>query len=186
MVDLWAYVQIIKSEKILKEQNIEVPRLRGLRLMKEEELVSQKKIKKMINADILFVVKRIIREYYIGEGCYIENNNPRKDILMYKNGDTFCPIGYRWNKIHGKKRKKIKYEIKQIKKEYRKQYDLFNSFVGQDVLYVHARIGGDNWNYFEGWKLTKHPDYLGHCDDACDGTYCDLYFKIRKVDEKGD
>ena len=36
-MDLFAYLQIEDLEKYLKDNNIEIPRLRGLRLMKDEE-----------------------------------------------------------------------------------------------------------------------------------------------------
>ena len=182
-MDLGAYAQIEDLEFILEKQNIKVPRLRGLRLMKEENVVPQMEIDRLINEGILQIVERIVEQNCLNIWSSTKDDT-RNDILI-RNKDREV-IGYHWNKIHGKKRKRIKFEIKKIKKEYQKQYDLFNSFAGKDVLYVHARIGGGNWDYFEGWKLTKHPDYLGHCDDAWDGTYCDLYFQIRKVDDKGD
>lgn len=178
-MDLYAYSQIESLKEILTKQNIEVPRLRGLRLMNEEEIVSQEEINKMIDNTILCVVERIVEQnsLFIWSST---RDDTRNDILI-RNEDREV-IGYHWDKIHGKKRKRIKYEIKKIKKEFQKQYDLFNSFVGKDVLYVHARLGGGNWNYFQGYKLTKHPDYLNHCDDSWDSTYCDIYFKVNKED----
>ena len=177
-MDLGAYIQIENLEEILEKQGIEIPRLRGLRLMKKEEIVTQEEIDKMINDEILNIVRRIVEQDCLGIWNSAKDDT-RNDILI-RNKDRDV-IGYRWNKIHGKKRKRIKFEIKKTKKEYQRQYDLFNSFVGKDVIYVHARIGGGNWNYFKGFELLKHPDYLAHCDDAWDNTYCDIYFKINEV-----
>lgn len=175
-MDLGAYVQIEDLKEILEKQNIQVPRLRGIRLMKNEKIVSQKEIDEMINDEILSIVKNMVEQGFLHGWCSWKDDT-RNDILI-RNKDREV-IGYHWNKIHGKKRKKIKFEIKKCKKEYQKQYDLFNSFVGKDVLYIHSRIGGNNWNFYHGFELVKHPDYLGHCDDAWDGTYCDIYFKIK-------
>ena len=60
--------------------------------------------------------------------------------------------------------------------------NLFNKYVGQDVLYVHARIGGGNREYYsEDWeKIRNHPLYLDDCDDEFDSTYCDIFFKLKK------
>lgn len=176
-MDLYAYTQIEKLQPILKNQNINVPRLRGLRLMNEEENVSQEEINESINNTVLSIVTHIIEQNSLTSWCSWKDNT-RNDILI-RNKDKDV-IGCRWNKIHGKKRKWIKFEIKKTKKNFQKQYDLFNSFVGKDILYVHTRIGGNNWSFYKGDQLTKHPDYLAHCDDAYDNTYCDLYFKIRE------
>lgn len=183
-MDLFAYTQIEDLEEILKRQNINVPRLRGLRLMKDENIVSEEQMAEMIHDDILNIVCRIIEHGSLN--CWSSwKDDTRNDILIRKNvvhewGIEREVVGYRWNKIHGKKRKWIKFEIKQTKKRVKKQYEMWNRYVGQDVLYVHSRCGGDNWNYFGANKLLIHPDFLDRCDDYWDGTYCDIYFKIKK------
>lgn len=176
-MDLYAYTQIEKLQRILEKQNIDVPRLRGLRLMKEEESVPQEQIDKSINETALAIAADIIEQNSL-KVWRSWRDNTRNDVLI-RNKEKEV-IGYRWNKVHGKKRKWIKFEIKKARKNFQKEYDLFNSFVGKDVLYVHARIGSTNWSEYRGEQLADHPDYLAHCDDACDSTYCDLYFKIRK------
>ena len=55
---------------------------------------------------------------------------------------------------------------------------MFNSYVGKDVLYVHARQGGGNRDYYP--IDTKHPMYLSDCDDYWDSTYCDIYYDLGK------
>lgn len=58
---------------------------------------------------------------------------------------------------------------------------LFNEYCGQDdVLYIHARIGGLNWNDFGGPELEKQPWFLDKVDDPFDSTYCDIYARIKK------
>lgn len=46
-MDLGAYVQIEELEHYLEENNIEIPRLRGLRLMKDEEIITKQDFENM-------------------------------------------------------------------------------------------------------------------------------------------
>lgn len=140
-MDLYACSQIDKYKKYLKENNIEIPRLRGLRLMKDETPVSEDEIKECVESVAL---------------C--RYSKKAKSI----------------NDLHGKARKKYKLLLKQAKK----QYGIFNKYVGKNVLYVHARLGGSNWSYCGGSELEKHPLYLERVDDYYDNTYCDIYFRI--------
>ena len=67
-------------------------------------------------------------------------------------------------------------------KEYRKQFETFNKYCGRDdVLYIHARIGGGNWPYYDGPELSKQPWFIEKVDDAFDSTYCDIYAKIKPL-----
>lgn len=116
IMDLYAYSQIDKLKKYLEENNIDIPRLRGLRLMKEETPVSEDEIKECVES-----------------------------------------VGL----------------------QARKQCDIFNKYVGKNVLYVHARVGGANWDFFGMDEITKHPLYLERVDDYFDSTYCDIYFKLK-------
>ena len=60
-----------------------------------------------------------------------------------------------------------------------------DKYVGRkDVFCVHARIGGNNWNYYGGYKLEKEPWFLERVDDYWDSTYCDIYVKIDKEIEE--
>ena len=62
-MDLYAYSQIDKLEKIAKENNIKVPRLRGYRLMSEEEKVSDKYIDNLKNCCETRVLKDLCSAY---------------------------------------------------------------------------------------------------------------------------
>lgn len=85
----------------------------------------------------------------------------------------------RWDRIHGKKRKKVKYIIKKKAKRIQAAMEAFNRYAGrEDVLYVHARIGGGNWEYYGGPEVAKHPAFLEKVDDWFDRTYCDIYLKV--------
>ena len=86
----------------------------------------------------------------------------------------------RWDRIHGKKRKILKFEIKKKQRRILKQFEIFNKYVGRDdVLYIHARIGGGNWDYFGGPELAKQPWFIEKVDDSFDSTYCDIYASIK-------
>ena len=95
-----------------------------------------------------------------------------------------CGYGHytdiRWDRIHGKKRKILKYKIKQMKREVQAQYDAWNRYTGQeDVLYIHSRMGGGNWKYYEDKdSIIKQPWFLERVDDCWDNTYCDFYAKV--------
>lgn len=58
---------------------------------------------------------------------------------------------------------------------------MWNKYAGQgDVLYIHSRMGGNNWKSFEGKvELTHQPWFLDRVDDAFDSTYCDFYVRIK-------
>jgi hypothetical protein len=85
-----------------------------------------------------------------------------------------------WNKIHGKFRKNLKYAIKRKKKSINRQFSTFNKYVGRkDVLMVHARLGGNNWKYFDCDKtVATQPWFIEKVDDYYDNTYCDIYCKL--------
>ena len=55
-MDLYAYSQIDKYKKYLEENNIGIPRLRGLRLMKEQKLVNEKDIEEEIKVRFKWAV----------------------------------------------------------------------------------------------------------------------------------
>ena len=139
-MDLYAYSQIDKYKKYLEENNIDISRLRGLRLMKEETPVSEEKIKEYAGK---------FSEYIFLAGIDSANEDY---ITRYERA------------------------LKCVKK----QYDIFNKYAGENVLYVHARVGGANWDFFGMGKITMHPLYLERVDDYFDPTYCDIYFKLKE------
>ena len=56
---------------------------------------------------------------------------------------------------------------------------MWNKYAGKEnVLYIHSRIGGGNWDYYGGNELSKQPWFLEKVDDCYDDTYCDIYAKI--------
>lgn len=174
-MDLFAYAQIEDLEPLLEMNGIkDIARLRGLRLMAEEKIVPKEEIQKIIRSHIKDDLKAFFA-YDPRFGLYEYSDWTDFKFRYYIKGDG-TP---RWNKIHGKFRKKIKFLIKKSKKNSREQYEMFNKYVGRDdVLYIHTRTGGDNWNYYECYKYLLEPWYLDHCTDSWDCTYADIYVKI--------
>lgn len=197
-MDLGAYANIENLEEIVAKNGIEVPRLRGYRLMSKEEPISDEDIKQRKKDDELDICEWLIRADWRVGACGHElsdrtDRNCRKylynktEICENFQGEEYVhyiPVGIKWNKIHGKRRKNLKWEIRKNNKAVDKQFNMFNKYAGKkDVLMIHARIGGvnggcSNWNYFGGEELKKKSWFLDAVDDAFDCTYCDIYAKI--------
>ena len=193
-MDLYAYAQIPIYEEVAKENGIEIPRLRGYRLMSEEEPFSVEAIKEMKKESEIEVVENLC------EGTPFWSENPvfysicdeRTDRLKlrYLNAkyDSKGVVKYtsiRWNRIHGKKRKILKFMIKKKHRAIEKQYGLWNKYAGKEnVLYIHSRIGGSNFDYYDpNHDTLKQPWFLDRVDDYFDTTYCDFYAKIKPIDD---
>ena len=72
------------------------------------------------------------------------------------------------------------------------QDDVFNSYCGKDVIYIHTRCGGyrnweeSNYVYFDADKWEdNNPLFLEGVNDEFDSTYRDHYFTA-VVDEEYD
>lgn len=187
-MDLYAYTQIENLDKIAKENGIEIPRLRGYRLMKDEEPVSKEEIRKMMKDCEVMVCRNLCEanpfwsanpnSYTLDWWTRILVNH----YLINEPDEKGCPnyVGIRWDRIHGWKRKALKFEIKKQKRAIQKQFDLWNKYAGKEgVLYIHSRIGGGNWDYYNGDELKKKDWFLDKVDDNFDGTYCDIYALIK-------
>lgn len=187
-MDLEAYAQIDDLEKIAKDNNIEVPRLRGYRLMKDEKPVSAEKIKQLMKDSEVYICEELCcsdpfwsassccskYNYYTEQRCkyYLIQETNEEGYKMY--------TGIRWDRIHGRKRKILKLAIKKKNSRIQKQYDMWNKYAGKEnVLYIHSRIGGNNWKHYGGNELAKSTWFLDKVDDYSDGTYCDIYASIK-------
>lgn len=178
-MDLWAYANIEELEALLSSNGIDVPRLRGLRLMSRETPITSKEIKEMVsnfsNSKAENVICRVsprITEYSS------RTAKLRERYLVYEDSE---PVAIRWDLLHGKRRKEIKFAIRKMKKAIEKQYEVWNRYAGRPhILYIHARIGGNNWDYYGGSELKKQPWFLEAVNDCYDDTYCDIYAYIRE------
>ena len=159
-MDLGAYVQIEDLKQLASINNIVVPRLRGYRLMSKENPV-----------EIDSVITDMIHEIYKCE--FFEKTDRIQKKYLDSDGEL------RWELLHGRRRKNMKFAVKKMKKAVLRQYETFNKYAGApNVLYIHARLGGDNWNFYRGYLLEKEPWFLEKVDDCFDGTYCDIYARL--------
>ena len=183
-MDLYAYTQIELLENIMKENGIEVPRLRGLRLMSQE-----KPERDYIPEDLEY---RILQDWVASDFGRDKNMYTysswtsyvveQLSYLAYEDEENGEVRKINWKLLRRKEKKYLKLQIKQKIKKYRKQFETFNKYCGRDdVLYIHARIGGNNWNYYNGQELAKQPWFIEKVDDAFDSSYCDIYAKIKSV-----
>ena len=184
-MDSGAYAQIEDLEQIMKDNNIDVPRLRGLRLMKNEEPITRASMEdhwEWIGIDECETLCRNgFNPYYHGYELSWETDQI-VNYYMTRNKDNH-PIGIKWNKVHGKKRKAFKYVIRKARDRAMLQDRMFNKYCGRDdVLYIHARIGAGNWGLYNCDEIVKsQPWFLEYCEDAFDCTYVDIYAKIGEV-----
>ena len=186
-MDLGAYAQIDELKNIVENNGIVVPRLRGYRLMKNEEPVSAEEIKRMIKNCEVDICEQLCRSdpfWKANSNCctYSSWTDYLCEYYLVKttNEDGYTKYtNIRWDRIHGRKRKILKFEIKKQKRRIQKQFDMWNKYAGKEnILYIHSRIGGGNWNYYGGNELVKMSWFLDSVDDCYDGTYCDIYASI--------
>ena len=173
-MDLEAYMQIGNLDELAKANGIDVPRLRGYRLMKDEEPISEESIKANVDSNFNYAQEGIERVLYrmfeaIADGDF-QLYRTEKDELRYYEGIVRNYEGY------------LRY-----------QTEMFNSYVGrEDVLMIHSRMGGSTYRYENEkgeeveYDLRVQPWYLDYCNDAFDPTYVDIYAKITKLPEKGE
>lgn len=176
-MDLGAFSQIDSLNSIMKANNIVIPRLRGLRLMKDEQPVSNDDILRTADEIGHYECESACESHFQFNPAYFELSSETRKIKK----KYLTDYGIRWDRVHGYKRKIFKYHIRKAKERTEAQYRIFNKYCGKDdVLYIHARIGGSNWSAYDGPELEKQPWFLEKVDDAFDSTYCDIYAKIEK------
>lgn len=84
------------------------------------------------------------------------------------------------------------YELMKLVEKYENDSDeqtsLYNSFVGQDVIYIHTRCGDCGLGYEDEesnyvycgakeWEEKYKDLFIAHFTDEFDDTYCDHYFR---------
>ena len=187
-MDLWAYMRIESLDSLAKANGIVVPRLRGYRLMSEENPISPKGYSQLFHDCAMDAIEMLCTSdpfWDPNSDCSIFNyrsDHARKYYLKYGLDEDGCrvPVAIRWDRIHGKKRRILKHEIKKNIKLAVTQYALWDKYAGKEnVLYIHSRMGGNNWAGYEGKEaLMAQPWFLDRVDDWWDGTYCDFYAKL--------
>ena len=180
-MDLGAYIQIEDLENIAKKNGIVIPRCRGYRLMKEEEPVDEQTIQEITLSIFISEVQDIItEEKQYGITMYRCMEDQEK-LLYFVLDDTGCPIDVNMHNFHGKLRNKLKIRKHLIEKTVRRQWDMWNRYVGKDnILYIHAKQGRTNWSNTTWQNFQKKEWFLEAIDDSFDSCYCDIYAKIKE------
>ena len=187
-MDLMAYAQIDNLDEIAKQNGIEVPRLRGYRLMKDEALVTTEELQRLMKECEVQVCEDLccsVPFWSARSSCHrfsSQTDYIRKYFLTQAVDEKGYKryVGIRWDRIHGKKRKILKFAIKKQNKRIQRQFEVWNRYAGKEgILYIHSRIGGRNWNYYGGDELITKPWFLEKVDDWFDSTYCDIYAVIK-------
>lgn len=176
-MDLGAYGQIDRLSRIAVDNGINVPRLRGYRLMAEEEPIPiEEAMKGAMGRYFYESLVDDVPAFAINTWYGELSDRTRKLRKKYLTKER---MGLRWDRIHGRKRKNAKYLIKKQQQRVIEQYTVFNRYAGKEgVLYIHARIGGSNWYPYGGRDLAKQDWFIEKVDDAVDSTYCDIYAKV--------
>lgn len=183
-MDLYAHSKIDELEHILKDNDIEISRLRGLRLMKGEDPISDEELEEDIREAQQLLAVNWLKSYSKGKLCFYWSQggeNKRHKAFLFGKADEFGerePVGVDFSKVHGKDRKEIKRHWKKIRKSFIATVEMWNRYAGKDVLCVHARQGGNNRADYP--IDTEHPMYLADIDDPWDSTYCDIYYDLSK------
>lgn len=173
-MDLIAYIHKGDLDGLAKVNGIDVPRLRGYRLMKDQNPVDEDFIQRCLKAEEQDVT--VLTEYtitrmaeYLFEGNLMAIRDEADDLMDRLTDYSRC------------------------EKRLREQYDMWNKYAGrEDVLMIHSRMGGCTYTYMDAngdrqtYDLRKQPWYLGCVNDAYDGTYVDIYAKIKTEGEVPD
>ena len=155
-----AYANIDFLKPLLDKNGIYIPRLRGITDMKAQKPFTKED-----------------EEIYVNEIFPYFLFNLLDENVKYVKGATV-----RWDLLHGRKRKAAKLLLKHTKRDVKACYDAHNRYAGKEgVLRVHARIGGNNWLYYKGYKLEKESWFIERVDDCFDSTYCDIYVRVKDI-----
>ena len=176
-MDLGAFAQIHELKHIMDENGIEVERLRGLRLMKDEKPFTEDVVARALAECEARACEQMAREKDGWVEWSWETDLKVKKYIYTEDGNRKV----RWNKLHGKKRKRVKYLLKRYRKTTEANYKAWNRHCGRpDVLYIHARIGGSNWRFYGVPQIEQQPWFIERADDIFDSSYCDIYAKIKE------
>ena len=181
-MDLGAYVQIDNLQSILDANGIAVSRLRGFRLMKDETAYTAEEINKNIADAVCHSYDYALCSFPVGslDPAWIESSDRTDRMLKrYTTYKDYRVTEVKWNKIHGKLRKAMKYHARHAAKRMSGSLAMWNKYAGRnDVIYIHAKLGSINWSGTTWKNLAREPWFLDGEDDPYDSAYCNIYAKI--------
>lgn len=177
-MDLAAYADMERLDEIVKKNGIEIPRERGYRLMSEQEKIPQEDYDEAVKDMSVWLCEQLIQaypKYSVHYEWQVHSPITKRQIKKFIKDEEIL-----WERIHGVFRKNLKYVIKKKTQAIKAQNDTFNKYVGRpDIIMVHARVGSDNWRYYDcHQKVEGKPWFIEKVDDYFDSTYCDIYCRI--------
>jgi len=153
-MDIEAYLNIEELEKVAKANGIEVPYLRGYRLMSNQEAWTEEMIVKEVEKELDYAFRALT-----DSAIRMAEAAMMRDIRAYE-AETSWLAPY-------------EHQCYTFESDFREQAEVWNRYVGRDdVLYIHSRMGLD------ALDLKEQPWFLDYVLDAYDPTYCDIYAKI--------
>lgn len=168
-MDLVAYKNIEDLDAIAQKNGIDVPRLRGYRLMANQKPITDEEIQKEVSENTTYhyrSLERICTDML--EDAVVQ------DIRAFD-------ANMSWIGMH-------RDSIVAFEREFKAQCAIYNKYAGRnDVLMIHSRMGGtkvydDDYNVV--YDLKDQPWFLDHVRDAYDNTYCDIYAKIEPIEKE--
>lgn len=187
-MDLGAFVQIEDLASIAKANGIEVNRLRGYRLMRDEkpeDIEAICKDREVSLCEELCAMKWNPDSQFL---CYGGSTDPyfNKFIINYdKRYEKGVRLSINWEIMTDAEKEILRSYIEERTADFKKQWSLWNSFCGRnDVLYIHARQGTTNWSETTFKDYQDKLWFLAACNDGDDPSYCDIYAKIEPFEGK--
>ena len=188
-MDLAAFADIERLGALARANGIDVPSLRGYRLMSKEEPWDDGIISREENALI---------GIYWHTGCHGVGPDFDFDCTMEDFIDGYRPAHVPRSRVPKEFRDclgptlTVFDKVSMARARWHRQAMLWNRYAGKEgVLYIHSRMGGTGrarGDYYKdgevfwhkGWDVRDQPWFLDVCADAFDPTYCDIYARIKE------
>ena len=165
---------------MVKSNGIEIPRVRGYRLMKDEDPISEEEIIEQVNSIYVSEVENVIGEVReFGMVMYRGLDDEEKEQYFVLDSDGW-PVKVKLESFHGKQKRRVKTLYYLVNKVVRRQWEMWNRYAGQkDVLYIHAKQGRINWSNTTWKDFQKKDWFIAAIDDSFDSCYCDIYARLK-------
>lgn len=160
-MDLYAYLQIEDYDALAKANGIEIPRLRGYRWMENEKCLSEEDIENCLNEARARAYEHVLTadppfsinpEYYILS--YTTDQRKKKYLIQEEQTRVYYPPdnpegksytttvikGLRWDLLHGKRRKAVKYYLKKELRYEKHQLAVWNKYAGQKTFCISMPV----------------------------------------------
>ena len=176
-MDLYAYVQIEDYDALAKANGIEIPRLRGYRWMENEKCLSEEDIENCLNEARARAYEHVLTadppfsinpEYYTLS--YTTDQRKKKYLIQEEQTRVYYPPDnpegksytttvikeFRWDLLHGKRRKAVKYYLKKELRYEKHQLAVWNKYAGQKMFCISMPVLGLQTGAVLRGKISGH------------------------------